>query len=243
MLWVRLFLMIDFGVFIILAALPAVVLLVYFYRQDKARPEPLGLIWKGVLFGFVAVIPAIIAELCLAMISPPGILGIIFKAFVIAALVEESIKYFFIKSFLFRNAKFDECIDGILYAVCVSLGFAFVENVVYGLRDRNALIIRAFTAVPMHAVATGIMGYYLGRAKVTKTEGPDLLAAKGLKYAVLVHGFYDLFLFIGGLVSLVSLAILGGGWVVLRRLIKDAKEIDIAMRGNKPLDPVDGQGA
>ena len=54
---------------------------------------------------------------------------------------------------------FNEPIDGIVYGVCVSLGFATLENIyyVYVLPDYfettslSLAILRAFSAVPAHA--------------------------------------------------------------------------------------------
>lgn len=229
--------MFDIMVFTLLAALPAIVLMVYFYRQDSLKSEPVGLIGKSVLFGFLAVIPAVGIEMFLDRFTPPGVLGAVFQAFFVAGLVEESVKYFFVKRYLFKRPEFDECMDGIVYTVCVSLGFAFVENIFYGISNRNALLIRAFTAVPMHAIASGIMGYFIGRAKVTKAENPGSLSLRGLFWAVVVHGFYDVFLFLGGLSALFSLFVLLSGWFALRHLVKSARQIDVALfRRDAPLD-------
>ena len=71
------------------AALPAVVLIVLFYRADSARPEPVGLIGRSIIYGFLATIPAIGLELVIDMPAAwlPGIAGIAWTAFVTAALV------------------------------------------------------------------------------------------------------------------------------------------------------------
>lgn len=211
------------------AALPSVIIIAWFYRLDRVRPEPVGLIGRSVLFGFLAAAPAIALEL-LADWPAAGLpfpLSIAWTAFVTAALVEEGVKYFFLKRYLFTNEHFDEVMDGILYAVCVSLGFAFAENLLYGLGDTSALLLRAFTAVPMHAAATGIMGYYLGLAKRCGA-GPEAgrLARRGFWSAVAIHGFYDFFLFTGSLLAFAALAVLALALRRLRNLVKDALRID-----------------
>jgi len=157
-----------------LSALPAGGLLFYFYRRDKARPEPLGLIGKSVLFGFLAVAPAAGIEILLGSVLPPlrGLPGALVEAFLVAGLVEESVKLFFVKRYLFRRPEFDERADGIVYAICVSLGFAFVEDFLYGYADLGVLLLRAFTAVPLHAVASGVMGYYVGIEKIEGRRHP-----------------------------------------------------------------------
>jgi len=237
----------DLILLIVGAAVPSIVLILWFYNKDKARPEPLRLIFKCVLLGFLGTIPAIVLELLLEgagsflnafAFGSKGVPGELFRvawmSFVTAALVEEGIKLFCVKTFLYKKAAFDEVMDGIVYAVCVSLGFAFAENILYGLSDRGSLVFRAFTAVPMHAAAAGIMGYWIGIAK--RQTDPKLgkaAIAKGFCLAVLIHGFYDFFLFLGEAFPSVALPgvfcaiiVLVFGLVHLGRLIKKAKAVD-----------------
>lgn len=207
-----------------LSALPAILLLWYFYRRDRKRPEPLGLIGKSVLYGFLAVMPAAALELGLDRLPIPQTAFV--QAFLVAALVEESVKLFFVKRYLFKRPEFDERADGIVYAICVSLGFAFVENFLYGYKDIRILFLRGITAVPLHAIATGVMGYYLGMAKIGESRNNGLRQAgvwrKGLVWAIVIHGTYDFCLFTGGFVSLLVIPLLIAGWLVLNRIYKRA---------------------
>lgn len=207
-----------------LSALPAILLLWYFYRRDRKRPEPLGLIGKSVLYGFLAVMPAAALELGLDQLPIPQTAFV--QAFLVAALVEESVKLFFVKRYLFKRPEFDERADGIVYAICVSLGFAFVENFLYGYKDIRILFLRGITAVPLHAIATGVMGYYLGMAKIGESRNNGLRQAgvwrKGLVWAIVIHGTYDFCLFTGGFVSLLVIPLLIAGWLVLNRIYKRA---------------------
>ncbi|GAB1456264.1 MAG: PrsW family glutamic-type intramembrane protease [Spirochaetia bacterium] len=223
--------MIDIAVLVAGAALPAVVLLVLFYRADRARPEPLGLLGKSVLYGFLATIPAIGLELIVDIPASvmPGMLGILWTSFITAAAVEEGVKYFFLKRYLLHNPAFNEVMDGIVYAACVSLGFAFAENLMYGLEGGLVLVFRAFTAVPMHAAATGIMGFYLGMSKrVGDHKEAIACRRKGFWAAMLVHGLYDFFLFSGFPLLLGAIATLFVAVRILRSLIRKARHIDDA---------------
>jgi len=222
--------MLDLAILIGGAALPAVALIILFYRADRARPEPLGLIGRSVLYGFLAVIPAILLELVVDLPARrlPGLIGAAWTAFVTAALVEEGVKFLFLKRYLCGNPAFDEVMDGIVYAVCVSLGFAFAENLMYGLEGGGwVLVARAFTAVPMHAAATGIMGFWLGIAG----REPDASLAraarrKGLAAAIAIHGLYDFCLFAGSPLAAGALVVLFLATRELRRLVRRAKAID-----------------
>jgi len=217
----------DYAILVGGAALPSLILIIWFYRLDHKRPEPLGLVGKSVLLGFLATIPAIFLE-CLVDL-PAGLLprlpGIVWTAFVTAALVEEGIKYFILQRWLFRNPAFDEIMDGIVYAVCISLGFAFAENLMYGLGNGTALILRAFTAVPLHATATGIMGYWFGMAKRNPSQAGPMMR-KGFIAAVLVHGLYDFFLFTGTVLAFGALVVLVLAFKYLMTLVRLAQAAD-----------------
>jgi len=247
--------MFDLALSILLAALPAAVLLAWFRRQDRARPEPLGLLGRSVLYGFLATVPAAALEILLLRLGPgrPRLLAAAFDAFVVAGLVEEGVKFFFVRRYLLRRPEFDERMDGILYAACVSLGFAFAENILYGYADRVVLFFRAFTAVPMHAAVSGIMGYWIGRAKIegprvenrlargTELMGTELRlaggteleggsrpprASRGLWEAVLLHGAYDFFLFTRSAWALMAIPVLLAAVIRLLLLVADAKRRD-----------------
>jgi protease PrsW len=221
--------MIDIAILVGGAALPAAVLVVLFYRADKAKPEPVGLIGKSVLYGFLATIPSILIELVVDIPARglPGFVGIAWTSFVTAALVEEGVKYFFLRRYIERNPAFDEVMDGIVYAACVSLGFAFAENLLYGLNGGWILVFRAFTAVPMHASATGIMGYWIGLSK--RETDPVVARAnrrKGLFSAVLIHGLYDFCLFSGSALVFGAVAVLMVSTRLLRTCMRRAKALD-----------------
>jgi RsiW-degrading membrane proteinase PrsW (M82 family) len=97
----------------------------------------------------------------------------------------------------------------------------------YGIGGGWILLFRAFTAVPMHAAATGLMGFWLGVSKRT-TDPAEAAAArrKGFWSAILVHGLYDFFLFAGSPLALGAVVILLVAIRLLRRFIRRAKTLD-----------------
>jgi RsiW-degrading membrane proteinase PrsW (M82 family) len=99
---------------------------------------------------------------------------------------------------IWRNRNFNEKFDGIVYAVSVSLGFATVENLFYVFSENSMQVglLRAFTAVPGHAIFGVVMGFYLGLARFSEREkGKWLLRAFLVPW--LLHGIYD-FLIMSG---------------------------------------------
>lgn len=182
---------------ILLAILPPILIAYYIYQKDKYDREPKSLIIKSFLFGCLSVIPILIFELIFHQGLFPNLFIYMFCGI---ALIEEGMKYFFLKRYLFNNTEFNEPLDGIVYAVMISLGFATVENIMYvvGADDLgiSVAILRMFSAIPLHAACGVIMGYYVGMAKFKKDNYKYLLF-KGLLLATFVHAIYNYFLFLG----------------------------------------------
>ena len=229
-----------------LAILPALLLLVYFNRWDKRKPEPKRLILKIFVLGFAIIFPAMFIELGIdwAMVrTVPDVLFVhaLITAFVIAAVTEEWLKFQVVRRFAYRNVAFDEVMDGIVYAIVAGLGFACLENVFYVLNSGwSTAVFRAVTAVPGHALWSGIMGYYIGLAKFAGSPGLERkYLRKGLFMGILFHGLYDFCVFaipdaqtlvgeIGVLVAFGIFPVLLYGFVRLRGNMKTAIAADVA---------------
>ncbi len=207
---------------IILAVAPALGLLYYFYRKDTLRPEPKGEILKTVLFGIIIVAPVAIIETLLSPITT-GLTQIgyaLVTGFIIAAGTEEGFKYLVIRRITSKSEAFDEVTDGIVYTVAISMGFALFENITYSVGDPlSTVLIRSVTAVPLHAIASGIMGYYIGSAKFNK----EVSARKGLFLAIGIHGLYDFFLMSETLLWILIFPLLFISWRSLQKLYKKAQ--------------------
>ncbi len=216
-----------------MALAPAFFLLWYFNRMDKAKPEPKGMLIKIFLWGIFIIIPAIIIELVIdnfyqTILGSSPLIYIAAKSFIVAGMIEEGLKLWVVLQFAYKNVNFDEAMDGIIYAIVASMGFAAFENVIYVIgNDLEVAILRAFTSLPLHAISTGIMGYYIGQARFADNSRLELqLILKGLLFAVVIHGFYNFLIFgieeFGYLPALLNIPLLIGGFVYLRRLIKSA---------------------
>ena len=180
---------------LLLAILPPLLIAYYIYQKDKYDKEPKSLIIKSFLFGCLGIIPAIFLEL----FAEGMFTNLILYVFIGIALVEEGVKYFFLKKYLFNKPDFNEPMDGIVYAVMISLGFATVENIFYVFnhpgQEMQIAIMRMFTAIPLHAACGVILGYFVGLAKFS--DNKNILLYKGLFLATLVHGLYNYFIFLG----------------------------------------------
>ncbi len=186
---------------LLMAIAPAIFLVCYFYKQDMKKPEPKGLVITIFGIGIAFTVPVSLLEVVFdelfGFLMNASILYSFIKAFVVAAFIEEFFKLLVVKKFAYTNRHFDEMMDGIVYTIVASLGFACLENVIYVIDGGIEIaLVRAFTAVPMHAVASGVMGFYIGKAKFSETKKSERsLIYKGLCYAILIHGIYDFLLF------------------------------------------------
>lgn len=184
---------------IILAAalLPAILLLLYIWKKDP-QPEPTSQLTKAVLWGMAICFPVALLEMLIqtlltnAGINSSTLVGTTIYAFVVAALPEETFKLLVLWLVLRKNPYFDEHFDGIVYAVCVGLGFAALENVLYVFSEENWLsiaITRALLAVPGHYAFAVLMGYYYSVYHFV--EHSPKIAACILLAPVVAHGIYD----------------------------------------------------
>ena len=214
---------------LILAILPSALILRYFLQRD-AFPEPRGAIAKTFAWGVVSIIPAVILALILISIVPGVSAGDTGRAFVRAAVIaffgaaipEELFKFAVLFFYCRRLSDFDEPMDGIVYGVTASLGFATLENVLYVFDGGIGIaIMRGFTAVPGHALFGAIMGFYFGLAHFL--PGRRRLYWAAYLLPVLLHGLYNTPLLalesnVSGSWALLSILVLVIGLVTARRL-------------------------
>jgi RsiW-degrading membrane proteinase PrsW (M82 family) len=139
-------------ILLLVALAPGFFLLWYFWHRDRYEPEPKKKIIMTFILGAVMVIPAILIEVLLergvnALTS--GVLSTFLLAFIVVAPTEEFLKFFIVKQWVYDSSEFDEVMDGIVYMVSASLGFATLENIFYVFQHGLGIgVIRAFLAVP-----------------------------------------------------------------------------------------------
>lgn len=182
---------------LLLAFIPIFVIAVYIYKRDKFNKEPLKELLKAFAAGMFSAVVVILVHEILDLSGVDIETNVFLRAFVSAAVIEECSKFFFFYKLFWNNPNFDERFDGIVYAVYVSLGFAFVENVLYIYQDVGQAVsiarARAFFAVPAHTLFAIAMGYGAGIARFSRKRA-SLYLVSGLIWAILLHGIYDFLL-------------------------------------------------
>ncbi len=177
-----------------LAAAPVFLGLFYIYVRDKYEKEPWRMLFLGLLYGIYTTAVIYAVGLGLEKVFP-HMESPIYTSFFSSAGIEEVTKYIFLVLLIWRNGNFNEPLDGIVYGVFVSLGFAWIENIIYVthpvMGGYSTAFSRAFLSVPGHALFGVQMGYYLGLAKFFG-EKKHLWFAFFVPY--LVHALYNYFL-------------------------------------------------
>lgn len=187
---------------ILLAFILIVAAIIWFFlSHDRGAKEPVGALWAAGGFGVLAVIAASILNGFLpldeAMRSKD--LGLLLYGFLGVGIIEEAVKFLPLALFIYKKRYFNEHTDGIIYFACAGLAFGLLENIMYTVQQGAQTGLLRIIMVPFfHAATTGIVGYYLARAKVEGKSRATALPA--LMTLMLIHGLYNF-----GLVSGVAL--------------------------------------
>ena len=190
---------------VLLSALaPVAVALWYIFKKDSAQPEPTKWLAKAFWFGVLSALLSFVFSMPLSAIFGmeldaevyPSILDAFADAFLLAAIPEELAKLIMLWLLLRKNPHYDEQFDGIVYAVCIGMGFAGIENIMYlssGIEDGSWIgigISRALFSIPGHFLFAVLMGYYyslyhFGIDRSAKAKAMILVAP------ILAHGLFD----------------------------------------------------
>lgn len=177
----------------------ATLILLWVLKKKTGQPYSKKAIAKFVLFGALSVV------LCLGLtfvlpISRDTFFGMnpilsgFLTALLTAALLEEVMKYLFFRLAVWKNREVVCWLDAIIAAVAVAVGFVILEDIEFAVSG-SGNIVRAL--IPCHILFQIIMGYYYGKARVTKQFKYDVLS---LVIPILCHTAFDMFLI--GLMSI-----------------------------------------
>lgn len=186
---------------VVVAAIPSLLWLGYFYLHDRHEPEPkhyvfgvflVGAFIAGPIAGFAVAELAPRSPLAAVSLDPLGAERIAYVVLVVA-VAQELCKYAAVRYTLYPSAELDEPLDGIIYATAAGIGFATHENVIFLQQVGGEVLLSVGVATAVvttlaHACFAGVTGYTLGRAKFvcktrlrrTVTLGVGLLAAIAL---------------------------------------------------------------
>jgi RsiW-degrading membrane proteinase PrsW (M82 family) len=194
-----------------LTILPPILIVIIFAVSDKFK-ESNKEIFLVFISGILITIPAYIANNFLIQdvyANYPFISESLASSFLSAAVVEEGLKFALLYFVVYRLREFNEPMDAMVYGVCVSLGFAASENIFYVYyldlgEPIYVAIFRMFMTIPAHGIFGAMMGYFFMRYVF-------IHKSKSLFFSFLIpfllHGFYNYFLYINSILSLVLIVV------------------------------------
>jgi len=152
--------------------------------SDRFR-EPTDLVIKTFFAGVILCFPA--AELNHLLIPS-------YEYSYRAGFTEEMLKFLVLYFYIRPKSAFNEPMDAIVYGVIVSLGFATFENISYVYSGNfevdsfSLAIMRAVSAIPMHATCGIIMGYFFGLYVFTHSKQ---FLIKSIIFPIGIHATYN----------------------------------------------------
>lgn len=163
--------------YITLTFIPPILWLLFYLREDR-HPEPKRLLLLTFIGGMGAALLAMVAEVIavgqteISILSATWLEYHTFFFFLIIGAIEEYCKYLPVKFMVMKRSDFDEPVDSMIYMMTAALGFAALENTLFILPIfQESLFIgfevaanRFLGANLLHALASGIVGFFLARA-------------------------------------------------------------------------------
>lgn len=182
---------------IVMALVPAILWLGFFYRQDRLEPEPKGMVLEvfilgGLLAGAIGI-PLLNNVFQISNWLFSGFWVNLLGAILVIGFSQEFLKYAAVRFSIYGSDEFDEHTDGIIYATAAGLGFATVLNVSFVVGSGGVNLgmgaVRIILTALAQASFAGITGYFLGREKLD--HKPAWWVPLGISLAAVLNGLFN----------------------------------------------------
>lgn len=179
--------------------LPALLWLWFWLKEDKARPEPKGVIALAFLGGAVAVPASFFFENIVTHYFAVGSLITI----ILWAFIEEILKFGGAWAGALWRKENDEPVDAMIYLITAALGFAALENALFlltplaqgGIADTLATgNLRFIGSTLLHVISSSIVGIALAYAFCKIPRVKALYTGVGVILAALLHTLFNFFI-------------------------------------------------
>lgn len=187
---------------IFLSLFPIVLIGFIVYKVDKEKESIKSMVTFYALGLFSAFLASVVESIF--YLKGTNLFVIFLNCFIFIGLTEEIAKLLCVFIGTKMTRSYDNFFDSIIFCTAVSLGFAGIENLLYVFGNSldtlssgiSTGLLRAFLAVPGHAIFAIYMGFFLDKYKAHKisrdgTAGAYLALAMILP--VVLHGLYDFF--------------------------------------------------
>ncbi|UCC62109.1 MAG: PrsW family intramembrane metalloprotease [Anaerolineae bacterium] len=181
---------------VVLAVVPALLWLAFFYQRDRLEPEPkqfvLGVFLLGALLASAVGMPVVRDLFQVREWMSRSVAANILGSILVVGFVQEFLKYAAVRYSVYLSAEFDERIDGVIYGTAAGLGFATMLNIHYVTAnagvDLGVGVVRIAVTALAQASFAGISGYFLGRAKFE--QEPVWWLPLGVTIAAALNGLF-----------------------------------------------------
>lgn len=200
---------------IVAGIIPTILWLLFWLREDRYQPEPIGLLVLTFIAGALGVFLVFPFE---SVVINAGVTGT--QKLLVFAAAEELVKFGVVFIIDFQSSYLDEPIDYAVYLITGALGFATVENVLFLLSPQvqtnisfilETGILRFIGATILHTILAAILGIIIGfvfyKSKLTKT----LFIFVGLGITIILHTIFNYFII--KYIELNGFLTLGALWV------------------------------
>ncbi len=182
---------------VVMALVPALLWLTFFYRQDRLEPEPKGMVLQVfILGGLLAAaigIPLVENVFHISTWLFSGFWVNILGAIFVIGFSQEFLKYAAVRFSIYESSEFDEHTDGIIYATAAGLGFATVLNISFVVSSGGVNLgmgaVRIILTALAQASFAGITGYFLAKDKLD--HKPAWWVPAGISLAAVLNGLFN----------------------------------------------------
>ncbi|MCL2244026.1 MAG: PrsW family glutamic-type intramembrane protease [Treponema sp.] len=200
-------------VIILISSIPVFAVYIWF-RIAKYQFTPVRFLF-ALLAGAAAFFPALLLQNFLTFsYATTGRLALLLQVFVRVAFTEEISRLLMLFLFFLISSRinpqesiimplsYNTIRNGAATGLIAGLGFALLESAVYGASNSGILMLRVFTAAPLH----GACGSRIGAAAVLFRTNP-IQALLRVVTATAIHGVYNFMVTIPGVPSVAAVLI------------------------------------
>lgn len=182
---------------LLLAVVPTLLWLFFFYRQDRLEPEPktsvAGVLLLALVLTQAVGLPVIRDVFQVSQWASYDTVTSLLASVLILGFTYQAIVYASVRALVYNTPEFDERMDGIVYGTVAGLGVATLLNLRFVLDNGGVAlapgVIRVVTNSLAQAVFGGLLGYFMAEAKFT--HRPVWWVPLGLVIAAALNGLFS----------------------------------------------------
>lgn len=182
---------------VLLAVIPSLLWLVFFYQQDRLEPEPKQMV--AAVFLLAALLTDVFARRVinewfqLSSWAPYSDVTSLLASILIVGATYQAIVYLVVRLLVYDTEEFDERMDGIVYGTVAGLGTAMVTNLYFVLSNGGVAlgpgVISTVTTALAAASFGGLQGWFMAEAKFE--HRPVWWVPMGFALSTLLNGLFS----------------------------------------------------